>query len=102
MHDGKVMNMTDGQNNKRTSHNIIMENRKSLTISGVSDLDSFDEHTVVMFTELGELTVRGHDLHINEMSVGTGELVVMGEITALIYGDKERKSASGFIAKLFR
>lgn len=96
------MNMTDGQNNKRANHNVIMENRKSLTISGVSDLDSFDEHSVVMFTELGELTVRGYDLHINEMSVGTGELVVTGEVTALLYGDKERKSASGFLAKLFR
>ena len=42
-------------------HNLILEDRRTLTVSGVSDVDSFDEQTVVVFTDMGELTVRGTD-----------------------------------------
>lgn len=40
------------------AHNLILEERGSLTVTGVSDIDSFDEETVVVYTDLGELTVR--------------------------------------------
>ena len=40
-------------------HNLVLEDRRSLMVSGVSDVDSFDEQTVIVFTEMGELTVRG-------------------------------------------
>ena len=53
-------------------HNLILEDRRTLTVSGVSDVDSFDEQTVVVFTDMGELTVRGTDLHINRLSVEVG------------------------------
>ena len=57
-------------------HNIVLEDRKMLTISGVADVDSFDEETVIVFTDLGELTIRGTNLHINRLSVEVGELTV--------------------------
>jgi sporulation protein YabP len=57
-------------------HNLILEDRRLLTVSGVSDVDSFDEQTVVIFTDKGELTVRGRDLHINKLSVEIGELLM--------------------------
>ena len=41
------------------AHNLILEERGNLTITGVEDVDSFDEETVVVYTGLGELTVRG-------------------------------------------
>ena len=63
-------------------HNIVLEDRKLLTVSGVSDVDSFDEETVVIFTDMGELTVEG-------------------EISALIYSDEAPKSG-GFFSKVFR
>ena len=47
------------------AHNLILEERGNLTITGVEDVDSFDEETVVVYTGLGELTVRGSGLHIN-------------------------------------
>ncbi len=82
-------------------HNIVLEDRKLLTVSGVSDVDSFDEETVVIFTDMGELTVRGANLHINRLSVEVGELTVEGDISALIYSDNEPKSG-GFFSKVFR
>ena len=82
-------------------HNVILEDRRMLTVSGVSDVDSFDEETVIVFTDLGELTIRGSNLHINRLSVEVGELTVEGNIAALIYSDEAPKSG-GFFSKVFR
>lgn len=85
-------------------HNLILENRNTLNISGVEDVDSFDENAVVVFTNMGVLTVRGEDLHINKFSIDSGDLFIEGEIYALAYSDEtEKKSGSGgFFAKVFR
>ncbi len=82
-------------------NNIIMEDRRILTVSGVSDVDSFDEETVVVYTDLGLLTIRGNSLHINRLSVEVGELSVEGEINSLTYTDSAPKNAS-FFSKVFR
>lgn len=93
----------NGISNSRIPHNIIMEDRRHLTVSGVSDIDSFDEQSVVIYTEMGELTVKGSDLHINRLSLEMGELLVEGEIYALVYSEKdERQSGGGFFSKVFR
>lgn len=82
-------------------HNLILEDRRLLTVSGVSDVDSFDEQTVVVFTDKGELTVRGRNLHINKLSVEIGELLMEGQIVSLTYSDEQPKS-TGFFSKVFR
>ncbi len=83
-------------------HNAILEDRQRLMLTGVTDVDSFDEKLVELFTQLGELTIRGKNLHVNEMSLESGELTVEGDIQALIYGEKDRTKKLGFIGKLFR
>lgn len=87
---------------KRTVHNIIMENRKTLSISGVTDVDNFDEKVVMLYTQMGELVIHGKGLHVNEVSVESGEMSIEGEITAIIYGDKDKKGPVSFISKLFK
>ena len=82
-------------------HNMVLEDRRILTVSGVADVDSFDEETVTVFTDFGELTIRGSNLHINRLSVETGDLTVEGNIAALIYSDEMPKSG-GFFSKVFR
>ena len=89
------------RNQQLTAQNVILEDRKSLSVTGVSDVDSFDEQTITVFTQLGELTVRGMDLHITKLSVETGELTVDGRIDALIYAQEQPKN-SGFFARMFR
>lgn len=87
---------------KQGNHNAILENRKSLLLTGVTDVDSFDERTITLFTQLGELTVQGRSLHINRMSVETGEMSIDGDIWALIYGEKDKQGPLSFFGKLFR
>ncbi len=87
---------------QKNTHNVIMENRRSLTLSGVTDVDSFDERCISLYTELGELLIKGRNLHINSISVETGDMSIEGEIWSLIYGDMDKKGASSFLGKLFR
>jgi len=82
-------------------HNLILEDRKKLTVTGVSDIDNFDEQTVVAVTDMGELTVRGMDLHINKLNIDAGELLVEGDIFSIGYSDYEQKPG-GFFSKVFR
>lgn len=83
-------------------HNVILENRSHLVLSGITDVDSFNEEQISLFTQLGELTIRGKNLHINEMSVESGDLSVEGDISALVYGDKDRKKKLSAIGKIFK
>lgn len=93
--------MTDDKNMPVMPHNIIMENRKKLSVSGVTDIDSFDEQNIVALTQMGELTIRGWNLHITRLNLEQGELIVDGDISSLTYTDT-RPQAKGFFSKVFR
>ncbi len=83
-------------------HSIILEGRKKISISGVTDVDKFDENIVILFTNMGELTIKGSDLHVNDLSVENGEMNIEGEIDAFYYGDKNITSPLSFLGKIFR
>ena len=85
------------------NHNIIMENRSKVSISGVEDVDSFDEQTVILFTSAGLLTVKGNDFHINKLNVESGEVVIEGDVESLTYSDSMGgRDSGGFFAKMFK
>ena len=83
--------------------NVILENRKKLSISGALDVLSFDDQIVILETELGMLTIKGDDLRINKLSIDTTEVVIEGNINNLNYSEKQDKKSSGsFIGKIFK
>lgn len=84
-----------------TPHSLVVEDRKRLFVSGVTDVESFDEETVALATELGELLIHGYDLHINRIDVESGDLSLEGEIVSLTYTDNQPQS-NGFFGRLFR
>ena len=86
----------------KKDQNIILENRRSMTISGITDVDSFDAREISLYTQLGELIVKGRELHIDSMSVETGDMTITGEIQAMIYGDSDRKGPVSALGRLFR
>ena len=83
-------------------HRIVLEDREQLTISGVEEVESFDENTIVMLTNRGTLIVRGEELHIEKLSLDGGDLKVEGTIDSLTYEDSGRDRAGGLFARLFR
>ena len=93
--------MQEGKKTMQMRHNVIMQDRHKLTISGVMDIDSFDEELVVVYTEQGELRIRGANLHMNKIDVDTGDLLVEGQVDSLSYSDNISRKG-GFFSKLFR
>lgn len=91
----------DEKKTLKSPHNIILENRHILNITGVKDVDSFDEQTVIAYTDLGELTIKGINLHISKLSLDTGELSIDGEISSMYYSENNSHNTS-FLSKLFR
>jgi sporulation protein YabP len=79
-------------------HHLILEDRESLTVSGVEEVESFDENTIVMDTALGALVVRGEGLHIEKLSLDGGDLKVEGTVESLTY--EEPRGRGGFLARL--
>ena len=80
--------------------NLILENRKRLSVSGVEEVDGFDESYIRMRTSLGVLIVRGEELHMESLSADTGETLVTGHIMELAY--EESRVGKGFFFRLFR
>lgn len=81
-------------------HRISIDNRKKLIITGVTDTDKFDENSVLLYSCMGEIIVRGKDLHVSGLSVESGEMIVEGEINAVIYGDSQVRGPLSFLGKL--
>ena len=65
--------------------NLTLENRRKLAISGIEDVESFDEREVVMRTGEGNLVIRGSDLNIKTLNVEAGDVIVTGLITEVCY-----------------
>ena len=84
------------------SHHLILEGREQLSVSGVEEVESFDENTIVMGTTRGTLVIRGENLHIEKLSLDGGDLKVEGNIDALTYEDGGRDRSGGLLARLFR
>ena len=79
---------------------LTLENRSRLTVSGVQDVERFDESGVIMTTSAGTLIVTGEDLHIGKLSLEGGELYVDGRITSISYEDTPNRQG-GFFSRLF-
>lgn len=80
-------------------HKVEMSGRASLAVTGVEDVESFDETEIVMNTSQGNLIVRGSGLHIGKINLDVGEIKVEGVINDLSY--EEISSTGSFFSKLF-
>ncbi len=85
----------------KTPHSLILKDRASLTLSGVTDVDSFDETAIIAYTDYGELTVKGTELHISMLNIDTGDLSIDGNISSLCYLEN-RPAATSLFSKIFR
>ncbi len=83
------------------SHSVIVDNRKNITVTGVSEVLSFDENTVITVTLMGELTIKGESLHISGFNRDSGDLSVDGKVSAFAYTD-ERKGGGSVFGRIFK
>ena len=81
-------------------HNVILENREHLSVSGVSEVISFDENQVSLVTSMGILTVGGKELHVERLKMEGGEIAIAGQIEAMVY-EEDQLRRRGFWSRLF-
>jgi len=92
--------MNDDYGMPAAGHRLELIGREHLTISGVEDVERFDETGIVMSTVAGTLVVTGEDLHIGKLSLDGGELHVDGRVDSVSYEDLGQ-GKGGFFSRLF-
>lgn len=82
---------------------IKMLNRKVMEVSGVINVDSFDNEEFLLETECGYLAIKGSNLHIKNLSLEQGLVAIEGMVNELKYLDGHSQDKSkGFFGKLFK
>ena len=73
-------------------HKLCLNERKELTMTGATEVISFDDSSVVLRTCLGTLVVQGQELQLKTLSLEGGQVAVEGSISALIYEESRQGS----------
>lgn len=81
-------------------HDLKLDNRARLSVTGVREVESFDEEAVVLHTTKGVLVIRGQQLHMQTLSIDGGQVAVDGTIDAMLYEEPQKQG--GFFSRLFR
>jgi sporulation protein YabP len=89
---------------KTFKHSVVIENREKVIMTGIVDVDSFDEDAIAAQTESGAIILRGVDLHVTKLNLEAGELNVAGQIFSLTYEDSSKlgQGKSSFFGKIFK
>lgn len=85
------------------NHNITINERKNIVISGVKKIESFDEEEFLLETAMGFLIIKGSDLEIIKLDTYQGNVSIKGKINSLNYLDTNKKEKEeSMFNKLFK
>ena len=84
---------------QQLSHGLSLSERSRLSVTGVTEVVSFDDTAVVLKTGMGTLSVQGRELQLKTLSVDGGQVAVEGTVSALIY--EEIRQSGGWLRRLF-
>lgn len=90
--------MNDYTRDTEVPHRLSLDNRAKLTLTGVEDVERFDEEEIVMSTSAGALVIKGEQLHIEKLSLDGGEIHVTGRVDSLSY--EAQHTSGGFFSRL--
>ena len=89
-----------GEAREARAHSVALTDRKKLSITGVEDVDCFNEQIVVLRTSQGTLTVTGAGLNMSQLNLEDGRVALEGEVDAMEYTGGKKKG--GVLGRLFR
>ncbi|WP_227939119.1 sporulation protein YabP [Alkalihalobacillus deserti] len=92
-----------GRDRPTNDHDVILKARRQLDITGVKQVESFDNEEFLLETVMGFLSVRGQNLHMKNLNVEQGIVSIEGKVYDLIYLDQNQQDKTkGFFGKLFK
>ena len=83
---------------ERMGHRLCLNSRENLTVTGVTEVVSFEESAVVLNTGMGTLVVQGRELQLKMLSLEGGQVAVDGHVSALLY--EEPRQSGGWLRRL--
>jgi len=86
----------------KKEHKILIESREKMSISGIIDVESFDENEIILYTTDGAVNLYGEDFKINKLNVDSGDVEIEGYINEIKYTGVEKSEKGGFWSKIFR
>ena len=90
------------ENNLVGSHEIRINDRKTITLSGIKKIISFNHELFIMESNLGTLEIKGSQLELNKLDTTAGNVSIKGTINSLNYLEKEKNKEESILAKLFK
>jgi sporulation protein YabP len=70
---------------------LTLSSREKLSLTGVVKVHSFDENLIIVDTQEGTLTIKGHNLHVNMLTLEKGEASIDGKVDSLTYSEKKNR-----------
>lgn len=85
------------------THKLSLIGRKTLSLTGVKEVISFDAKEVILETVQGMLLLRGDEMNVTRLLVEKGEVDLEGRIDSLIYTERGKgsKHSESFAKRLF-
>ncbi len=83
------------------NQNISLESRRKLSITGVKEVENFDDNTITLITDLGTLSVKGSEIKIEKLNLDSGEVSATGDFYAFEYISDENTKRT-FFSRMFR
>ncbi|MBE6036154.1 MAG: sporulation protein YabP [Clostridiales bacterium] len=81
---------------------LTAENRSRLTVTGVADVESFDEDSILLALKQGGLLVRGENLKIHSLDPQQGRVLITGMLQSFQYTEKRQRQEGGFLKRLLK
>lgn len=82
--------------------NILIEDRSKITVTDVSDIDSFNDNTILVALKSGGLLIKGQELHIQMLNLEEGKVIITGTINGSLYTEKKDKQEKNLLRKILK
>jgi len=92
------------ENNKVTfkNQNVFLEDRKKLSVTGVEQVESYNDNTIILITIKGVITVKGEGLNINKLNLDDGNVKIDGSVNGIVYSGREGSTKGKLFEKMFK
>ena len=83
-------------------HVVNIDNRERISVTDVTDIESFNEEMILLILNNGGLVIKGQDLHIQKLDLDEGRVLITGAIGSAVYTEKRDKQEKGFLKKILK
>ena len=84
------------------AHVVNIDTRERVSVTEVTDIESFNEEIVFLTLKNGGLVIRGENLHIQKLDLEEGRVLILGAISSAVYTEKRDKQEKGFLKRILK